>query len=252
MESGVTGVPEPLATRLGHSFADPALLTLALTHRSWCAEHAGEESNERLEFLGDSVLGLAVTDHLMSELPHAPEGHLAKVRATVVSAPTLARIAQQLGLGEDLRLGRGELLSGGQAKQSILADAFEAVLGAVYLDAGWETARRLVLRLLVEHIEEAAAGPGGHDYKTRLQELVARRFDGAPSYTLDETGPDHDKRFFATVHVRGEAMGSGEGTSKKQAEQDAARRAWDALTTADPPPVTDRAPAPPRSGRSHA
>ena len=171
----MTGPPEPLATRLGHTFADPSLLTLALTHRSWCAEHVGDESNERLEFLGDSVLGLAVTDHLMSRLPDAAEGHLAKVRATVVSAPTLARIASTLGLGDDLRLGRGELLSGGRAKQSILADAFEAVLGAVYLDAGWEPARRLVLGLLLEHIDEAAAGPGGHDYKTRLQQLVISR-----------------------------------------------------------------------------
>ena len=231
----MTGPTEPLAARLGHSFADPALLTLALTHRSWCAEHAGDESNERLEFLGDSVLGLAVTDHVIRRLPEAAEGHLAKVRAAVVSAPTLALIAQDLGLGADLRLGRGELLSGGRLKQSILADAVEAVFGAVYLDAGWETARALIIRFLRDHIDEAAAGPGGHDYKTRLQELAARRFDGAPTYVLTESGPDHDKRFTATVHLGGAAVGQGEGTSKKQAEQDAARRAWAEL---DPPPPT--------------
>ncbi len=217
----------PLSARLGHDFTDPDLLALALTHRSWCAEHPGHESNERLEFLGDSVLGLAVTDHLMARLPASSEGELAKVRAAVVSAPTLARLAQQLGLGADLRLGRGESLSGGAAKPSILADAVEAVFGAVYLDAGWETARALVLRHLLALIDEAAAaGPGGHDYKTRLQELAARHFDGAPVYTLSETGPDHEKRFTATVHLEGVALGRGEGSSKKQAEQEAARVAW--------------------------
>ena len=233
----MTGAPGSLSARIGHAFADPSLLTLALTHRSWCAEHPGDESNERLEFLGDSVLGLAVTDHLMTFLPAAAEGHLAKVRAAVVSAPTLARVALELGLGDDLRLGRGELLSGGRAKQSILADALEAVFGAVYVDAGWPVSRALVVRLIREYIDEAASGPGGQDYKTRLQELVARRFDGAPVYTLVEDGPDHEKRFCATVHVRGEAFGRGEGSSKKQAEQEAACRAWAALATpAEPPP----------------
>ena len=225
--------PPPLSARLGHDFADPALLDLARTHRSWCAEHPGHESNERLEFLGDSVLGLAVTDHLMATLPDAPEGELAKVRAAVVSAPTLARLAHQLGLGTDLRLGRGEELSGGAAKPSILADAVEAVFGAVYLDAGWATARALVLSHLQPFIEAAAAaGPGGHDYKTRLQELAARRFHGAPVYVLTETGPDHEKVFTAVVHIDGTALGQGEGTSKKQAEQEAARAAWHELDTA--------------------
>lgn len=234
LPSGSAAAPETLSTRLGHTFADASLLTLALTHRSWCAEHAGNQSNERLEFLGDSVLGLAVTDHLMANMPDAAEGHLAKVRAAVVSAPTLAMIAQQMELGNELRLGRGEELSGGRNKQSILADAVEAVFGAVFLDAGWETSRALVLRWIRDHIDEAAAGPGGHDYKTRLQELVARRFDGAPVYSLDESGPDHDKRFCATVHVSGRPVGVGEGTSKKQAEQAAARSAWVVLGEATP------------------
>ncbi len=226
MSDGTLSLP----ARLGHDFADAGLLTRALTHRSWCAEHPGNESNERLEFLGDAVLGLAVTDHLMTRLPAAPEGELAKVRAAVVSAPTLARVAEHLGIGADLRLGRGERLSGGASKPSILADALEAVIGAVYLDAGWEPARVFVLRHLLGHIDAAAAaGPGGHDHKTRLQEMVARLFDSAPVYVLSETGPDHEKVFTATVSIAGTALGHGDGTSKKQAEQEAARVACAAL-----------------------
>jgi ribonuclease-3 len=225
---------EPLSARLGHVFRDPDLLRLALTHRSWCAEHAGDESNERLEFLGDSVLGLAVTDHLFATYPGVPEGQLAKVRAAVVSAPTLASVANELDLGADLRLGKGEEMSGGRLTQSILADATEAVIGAVYLDGGWEIARDLVVRLLTDRITLAAEGPGGEDFKTRLQELAARRFDSAPVYVLSEEGPDHGKRFFATVLVAGEPLGRGDGTSKKQAEQEAARAAWHALVDRDP------------------
>jgi ribonuclease III len=215
--------------RLGYVFAKPELLELALTHRSWCAEHPGTASNERLEFLGDSVLGLAVTDHVYAAYPDVSEGHLAKVRASVVSAPTLGAVAREVELGAVLRLGKGEEQSGGRAKQSILADALEAVIGAVYVDADWDRARSLVLRLLGDRIAVASIGPGGEDFKTRLQELVARRHDAAPSYTLAEKGPDHGKRFFATVIVEGEELGRGEGTSKKQAEQDAARVAWNAL-----------------------
>ena len=217
-----------LSDRLAYEPRDASLFEAALTHRS-----ASGRNNERLEFLGDAVLNLVAADQLFRLHPDADEGDLSRLRARIVSAEPLAAIGQDLGLGEVLQLGSGELKTGGFRRQSILADALEAVLGAVYLDAGWEVARRLVLTLLVEHIDEAAAGPGGHDYKTRLQELVARRFDGAPTYTLDEAGPDHDKRFFATVHVRGEPRGQGEGTSKKQAEQDAARAAWYALTWHD-------------------
>jgi ribonuclease-3 len=224
---------EAFSHRLGHAFHDLALLDLALTHRSWCAEHPGTASNERLEFLGDSVLGLAVTDHVYAAYPDVAEGQLAKVRAAVVSAPTLADLAREVDLGAALQLGKGEEQSGGRDKQSILADGLEAVVGAVYVDAGWPRARELVLRLLGDRIVVAAIGPGGDDFKTRLQELAAHRFDAAPVYLLDESGPDHGKRFFATVLVGGEELGRGEGSSKKQAEQHAARAAWHTLAESE-------------------
>lgn len=223
-----------LAARLGHDFADPALLELACTHRSWCAEHAGTASNERLEFLGDSVLSVVVTSELYSTYPDLPEGELAKVRAAVVSMTTLAELAAEVHLGEALRLGKGEAASGGRDKPSILADAFEAVLGALYVDGGLEAARPLVLRLVGARLAEAvASGPGGHDHKTQLQELVARRFDETPEYRVRDEGPDHDKRFFAVVLAGGEVRGEGEGRTKKQAEQEAARVAWDRLTSGE-------------------
>jgi ribonuclease-3 len=222
-------VLDALAERLGHPFVRPELLELALTHRSWCAENAGHESNERLEFLGDSVLGLVVTEHLYERYPHLPEGELAKARSGVVSAIALAEAATELALGPALRLGRGEHRSGGRAKPSILADALEAVIGAVHLDGGIEASRRLVLSLLAERTALAAEGPGGHDHKTRLQELAARRWDDLPVYDLSDEGPDHAKTFHATVRVGGRVRGAGAGRSKKQAEQAAARAAWDHL-----------------------
>lgn len=218
-----------LADRLGHAFGDPERLERALAHRSWCAETPGHPSNERLEFLGDAVLGLVVTDHVFRSYPLLPEGELAKVRASVVSAAALADVAAELDLGEALLLGKGEDASGGREKPSILADALEAVIGAVYLDAGWEAAAAVVLGLLGERIAAAAAGPGGQDYKTRLQELSARSFEDVPSYQVVDEGPDHAKRFFATVVVGGRTRGRGEGRSKKQAEQAAARCAWEDL-----------------------
>jgi ribonuclease-3 len=218
-----------LAARLGHDFADGELLDRAVAHRSWCAETPGAPSNERLEFLGDAVLGLVVTDHVYRSYPLLPEGELAKVRASVVSAAALAEVAAELDLGPALLLGKGEDASGGREKPSILADALEAVIGAVYLDAGWEGAARVVLDLLGDRIAAAAAGPGGQDYKTRLQELSARSFEDVPSYLVVDEGPDHAKRFFATVVVGGRTRGRGEGRSKKQAEQAAARCAWEDL-----------------------
>jgi ribonuclease-3 len=200
-----------------------------MAHRSWCAETPGVESNERLEFLGDAVLGLVVTDHVFRAYPALPEGHLAQVRAAVVNAGALAEVAEELELGRALLLGKGEDASGGREKPSILADAMEAVIGAVYLDGGWDAAAALVMGLLGERIAEAAAGPGGHDFKTRLQELAARRFDQLPRYDVVGEGPDHAKRFSATVYLAGQPAGVGEGRSKKQAEQAAARMAWDAL-----------------------
>ncbi len=224
---------EVLADRLGRRFADPTVLGRALAHRSWCAEVAGEESNERLEFLGDSVLGLVITDHVYRMYPALPEGELAKVRASVVNSALLAEVAAELDIGAHLLLGKGEDASGGREKPSILADAMEAVIGAVYLDGGWTAAADLVLTLLGERVTEAAAGPGGQDFKTRLQELAARTFDQLPRYVVLDKGPDHAKTFFATVHVGGIERGTGEGRSKKQAEQAAARAAWAALAFLD-------------------
>ena len=205
----------------------------ALTHRSWCAEHPGDESNERLEFLGDAVLGVVVTDHLFSAFPDLPEGQLAKARAAVVSSTTLAEVGRELGVGLDLRLGKGEDASGGREKASILADAVEAVLGAMYLDGGVEPVRRLVLEQLSERIDQAAERPGDKDYKTRLQEVAAHDGFTPPVYALTESGPDHHKRFHATVAVGGKRLGAGTGTSKKEAEQKAARAAYERRSAQD-------------------
>ncbi|HVA74039.1 MAG TPA: ribonuclease III [Acidimicrobiales bacterium] len=223
---------DQLARRIGWEVSDPAFLQQSLSHRSWCAENPGTSSNERLEFLGDAVLGLVVTVHLYRTYPSMPEGELAKVRASVVNSAALAEIATGLGIGEALLLGKGEDQSGGREKPSILADATEAVIGAVYLDRGWEAAERLVMDLLGERIELGAAGPGGHDFKTRLQELCARVFDQLPVYSVRDEGPDHAKEFEAVVHVMGSARGTGKGRSKKQAEQAAAREAWEVLRAA--------------------
>ncbi|MBI2168598.1 MAG: ribonuclease III [Actinobacteria bacterium] len=218
-----------LEERLSHHFSDPELLRRALAHRSWCAEHPGEVSNERLEFLGDAVLGVVVTDQIFRDYPYLPEGELAKLRASVVSAVALAEVANELDLGAHLLLGRGEEQSGGRQKASILSDAMEAVIGAVYLDGDWDAARELVMALVGERIIEAGKGPGGRDYKTRLQELAVRHFDETPRYEVTDEGPDHAKHFHATVYLKGEPRGAGDGSSKKQAEQEAAAAAWDWL-----------------------
>ena len=172
------------------------------------------------------MLGLVVTDHLYRAYPDLPEGELAKVRASLVNSEALAEVATGLQLGDALLLGKGEAASGGREKPSILADAMEAVIGAVYIDGGWDAAVELIMRLLADRIEEAAAGPGGQDYKTRLQELAARRFEQLPRYDVSDEGPDHAKRFYATVFLNGSERGRGEGRSKKQAEQAAAKAAW--------------------------
>ncbi len=220
------------ASLLGYEFTDEALFRRSLAHRSWCAEH-GEVSNERLEFLGDAVLGLAVTNHIYRKYPDLPEGDLAKLRASVVNAASLAEVAAEIGLGKRLLLGKGEAATGGREKPSILSDALEAVIGAVYIDGGWAPAEELVLRLLDERIADDALGPGGGDYKTRLQELVARRFEQLPSYRVRGDGPDHAKSFVAEVFIAGVSRGVGEGRSKKQAEQAAARVAWYAFDSGE-------------------
>jgi len=215
---------------LGFEFDDPALLVQALSHRSWCAEAGGVPSNERLEFLGDAVLGLVVAEHTFRTYPGLPEGSLAKVRAAVVNTNVLAEVASELELGKMVLLGRGEDASGGRLKASILANSVEALIGAVYLDQGWDAAAALVLRWLGARIAEAAAGPGAEDFKTRLQELVIRRAGELPRYEVDGAGPDHARRYTAAVFVGGSAAGFGEGRSKKDAEQAAARQAWEVLT----------------------
>lgn len=221
---------DALEQALGWKFSDRGLLRAAMVHRSFCAEYAGAVPNERLEFLGDAVLGLAVTDFVYTAYPDLPEGELAKLRASVVNAEVLAELARSIGVGPALVLGKGEDASGGRSKSSILADAMEAVIAAVYLDGGWEPARDLVLRLLADRIAAGAEGPGGRDYKTRLQEYAAREFDQLPRYQVRAEGPDHSKQFFAMVTIRGAVYGHGQGRSKKQAEQAAARAAWIALT----------------------
>jgi ribonuclease III len=232
-----------LSDKLGRQFNDPELLERAMAHRSWCAENPGHLSNERLEFLGDAVLGLVVTAHVYRLYPDLPEGHLAQVRASVVNAATLAEAAEELDIGPALLLGKGEDASSGREKPTILADAMEAVIGAVYLDGGWEAAEALVLGVLGDRIREAAAGPGASDYKTRLQELAAHRFDELPRYDVQGDGPDHAKHFTATVLLRGRALGSGQGRSKKQAEQAAARMAWSTLAAEHAGVVDDGADA---------
>jgi ribonuclease-3 len=219
-----------LAGRLGHDFADPTLLHQALSHRSWCTERDGEPSNERLEFLGDAVLGLAVAEHCYGVYPEFAEGQLAKVRSAVVNARVLAQVAEDLGVGDVLLLGKGEESSGGRTKASLLSDATEAVIGAVYLDAGWPASRALVVRLLGRRIAAAAAEPDVFDHKSRLQEATVRRGEGVPTYDVEGSGPDHGRRFRAEVFVAGARRGAGEGTSKKDAEQAAAA---DALARID-------------------
>ena len=218
-----------LEANIGVTFTDRDVLLRSLAHRSWCAENGEPESNERLEFLGDSVLGLVVTHYVFEKFPSLPEGQLSEVRAGVVNARVLAELALELDLGPHLLLGKGEDAAGGRAKQSILADAFEAVVAAVYLDQGFAVARDLVMRCLAERIADAAAGPGGRDYKTRLQEATAAGSLGRPRYVVRDEGPDHAKQFFASVYVNDRLYGEGDGRSKKQAEQSAAWVAWTRL-----------------------
>jgi ribonuclease III len=202
------------------------VLERALTHRSYAYEHGGLPTNERLEFLGDSVLGLVVTDALYRDHPDMPEGQLAKLRAAVVQMSALAEVARDLDLGAHLRLGHGEEMTGGRDKPSILADTVEAVIGAVYLDRGLAAASILVHRLLDPLIARAASLGAGLDWKTSLQELTADRALGVPEYLVTETGPDHQKSFTALVRVAGRTLGRGAGRSKKAAEQQAAQTAW--------------------------
>ncbi|WP_213815795.1 ribonuclease III [Glaciihabitans sp. dw_435] len=232
--SGTEASRADLARALGVEVS-PALLEQALTHRSFAYENGGIGHNERLEFLGDSILGQAVTVMLYRENPDLDEGELAKRRASLVSSVALAEVARSIGLGEHIRLGRGEILTGGNDKSSILADTVEAVIGAVYLDAGADEATAFVLRLIRPLLTNPERFGAAMDPKTSLQELVARLGRGAPAYAVTDTGPDHSKRFHATITVGDEVVSSGSGTSKKQAEMVAALEAWTILHAASTP-----------------
>jgi ribonuclease-3 len=205
-------------------------LERALMHRSFAYENGGLPTNERLEFLGDSVLGLIVTDTLFRQYPDLPEGQLAKLRAAVVNMRALAGVARELKLGSYVRLGKGEEGTGGRDKASILADTLEAVIGAVYLDKGLAAADGLVHRLFDPVIAKSARLGAGLDWKTSLQELTAAEVLGVPEYHVDESGPDHQKSFRASVRIGMRTYGQGEGRSKKEAEQQAAEAAWTAIS----------------------
>ena len=222
-----------LEQRLGHTFSDPELLRRAMCHRSWVAESEDNHSNERLEFLGDAVLGWVIADLVFRNYSDQAEGALTDLRKSVVNAAALAAVARQLGLGEWLLLGKGEAAAGGRGKTSILSDALEAVLGAIYIDGGAPAAFGFVERLLDEPLADTAARLDELDQKTQLQELVARLAEAAPVYVVSSDGPDHAKLFAATVYVGGQAIGEGRGRSKKSAEQAAAAVAVSALTAVD-------------------
>jgi ribonuclease-3 len=232
-----------LAQALGIDI-DPELLRRALTHRSYAYEHGGLPHNERLEFLGDSVLGITVTESLYRQHPDLPEGRLAKLRASVVNMRALADVARGIGpqgLGAYLYLGRGEESTGGRDKSSILADGLEAVLGAIYLEHGLDVSARVVHELFDALMKDVAESGAGLDWKTSLQELTAERGLGVPEYVMSSRGPDHEKTFTAAASVAGEHFPASTGRSKKEAEQAAAETAWRAIAAR---PVPDPDPAP--------
>jgi ribonuclease-3 len=221
---------QALDDALGVSFRDASLRAAALTHRSFAFEQGLDITNERLEFLGDSVLGLVVTDMSYRAYPDMPEGQLAKLRAAIVNMQALADVARALDVGDVVLLGKGEEQSGGRDKASILADALEAIFGAVYLDLGLDAATELIERLFRPRMEAYVRGEGDRDFKTILQELASQAMRAIPEYRIEDRGPDHEKEFTATVFVGGEALGTGVGRSKKEAEQQAAREAFARIT----------------------
>jgi ribonuclease III len=223
---------EELRADLGAPELDLDLLERALTHRSFAYENGGLPTNERLEFLGDSVLGVIVTETLYRAHPDLSEGRLAKLRAAVVNARALADVGRTLGLGPYVRLGRGEESTGGREKASILSDTVEAVIGAVYIDGGFGVATEVVHRLFDPVIVAASKMGAGLDWKTSLQELAADASLGVPEYLIEESGPDHQKTFTARVRVGPEIYGSGSGRSKKEAEQQAAETAYQTIRAA--------------------
>ena len=207
------------------------LLNLALTHRSFAYESGGIPTNERLEFLGDSVLGLVVTQELYEQFPDLDESRLSPLRSGIVNMRALADIARALELGQYMRIGKGEEVTGGRDKNSLLADSLEALIGAIYLSHGFATSQKVVGELINETMESAKDRGAGLDGKTSLQELAAARKISAPEYLITESGPDHDKTFVAIAVVGGEEISTGEGKSKREAEQIAARIAYEKLTS---------------------
>ncbi|MGN1002226.1 MAG: ribonuclease III [Oscillospiraceae bacterium] len=219
---------DTLEKKLGYAFRDPALIQTALTHSSYANEHRCQ-SNERLEYVGDSVLGMVVATHLYALYPEMPEGGMTRLRAELVCEHSLWTVADKLGFGRYLRLGKGEELSGGRERHSILADCVEAVIAALYLDGGMEPARRFIDEHILSQLDSGAP-IGVTDYKTELQELVQQRPGRTLSYELvGESGPDHRKTFAFRVSLDGERIGEGEGHTKKEAEQNAARCALEGL-----------------------
>lgn len=248
MDSAASGSASlELCAQLGVPELDPALLRRALTHRSFAYENGGLPTNERLEFLGDAVLGVVVTEALYLTHPDLSEGRLAKLRAAVVNSRALAEVARTLGLGEHILLGRGEEATGGREKSSILSDTVEALIGAIYLDKGYETASAVVHQLFDPLMAAAADLGAGLDWKTSLQELSADLGLGVPEYLISDSGPDHAKTFVARVRVADQIFGQGSGRSKKEAEQQAAETAWRTLGragTAPEPSLADPLPMP--------
>lgn len=223
-----------LRTALGDPVLDPELMERALTHRSFAYEHGGLPTNERLEFLGDSVLGVVVTETLYLTHPDLSEGRLAKLRAAVVNARALAEVGRGIGLGEHIKLGRGEESTGGRNKASIVSDTVEAVIGAIHLSGGIEESAKVVHRLFDPLIEAASALGAGLDWKTSLQEIAAERGLGVPDYVITAEGPDHMKTFTAQVRVGEKLYGNGVGRSKKEAEQAAAETAYGEIAVEAP------------------
>ncbi len=230
MSAAAGSHPDELRDALGEPPLDPELLQLALTHRSFAYENGNLPTNERLEFLGDSVLGVVVTETLYRTHPDLSEGRLAKLRAAVVNARALAEVARAIGLGEHIHLGKGEEATGGRDKSSILSDTVEALIGAVYLSGGFDNAATVVHRLFDPMLESAAALGAGLDWKTSLQELSALHELGVPEYVIEDDGPDHMKTFTARVRVADRLHGHGVGRSKKEAEQQAAESAYRTLS----------------------
>lgn len=217
---------------------DAQLRHLALTHRSYSYENGGIPTNERLEFLGDAVLGVAVTGHLYSAFPEYPEGRLAKLRSAVVNSHALAEVARSLDIGRDILLGRGEISTGGHDKTSILADTMEALIGAVFLTGGIGASETLVHHLFDHLVDEADAKGAGLDWKTSLQERCSELGLAPPEYLITIEGPDHQRHFSAVAVIDGNPSGEGSGPSKKRAEQQAAARAFQSLAV-NPDPLTD-------------